>query len=67
MMCELLKQHSAPKVDVNILEGSIKNYHDLMATFNGVMEKVGQFKVYKVGKECSQRICHKLKAVTYLF
>lgn len=67
MMCELLKQQSEPEVDVNILEGSIKNYHDLMATFNGVMEKFGQFKVYKVGKECSQRICHKLQPATYLF
>ena len=68
MMCELLKQQLASGADVNVLEGNIKDYHDLMVSFSGVMEKTDkQFTVYKVGKECSKRTCQKLQQATYLF
>ena len=39
MMCQLLKQQSAPDIDIDIFSGNPMNFHYFMAVFNEIVEK----------------------------
>ena len=39
MMCQLLKQQSAPDIDIDILSGNPMDFYYLMAVFSEIVEK----------------------------
>ena len=39
MMCQLLKQQSAPDIDIDIFSGNLGDFHYFMAVFNEIVEK----------------------------
>ena len=39
MMCQLLKQQSAPDIDIDIFSGNPMDFHYFMAVFNETVEK----------------------------
>ena len=39
MMCQLLKQRSAPDIDIDVFSGNPMDFHYFMAIFNEIVEK----------------------------
>ena len=39
MMCQLLKQQSAPDIDIDVFSRNPMDFHYLMAVFNEIVEK----------------------------
>ena len=39
MMCRLLKQQSAPEIEIDVFDGNPMEFHYFMAVFNEVVEK----------------------------
>ena len=39
MMCQLLKQQSAPDIDMDVFSGNPMDFHYFMAVFNEIVEK----------------------------
>ena len=39
MMCQLLKQQSAPGIDIDVFHGNPMDFHYFMAVFNEIVEK----------------------------